>query len=695
MSAGGFAPMTEDGYQQVAALNDDLEMGIFAKRLLDSRGLEATNTAELDGLVQWYSGSRAKQSLEAMVSELSSKPWVQPTSEGAFLQEGAATGLGNYRIVFKAGLPVTQTSARDSAKVGTLTEGDVATIVGAQLEVDGRLRVPIEKPRGWISLTHTITGEVFAEPVPFKKAAPVDLSMIRHYSKAKDEITVRGNWNKDWMNQKMLKEVYGPDFDIEQMLKTAKLEKRTNPNFPDKIQYNVIDGGKREQKHWFSESDISSMFQGRPAKGLLQHGLVLMRKGVAPPHDTEFITTDLGERAVKRLKQGSLLQIESDVENRPKECHETCDRGKHATMEWADKCSWSHCSGCSKCVGIHKSLSKSKTSWLQVAAEAGKDGKKKHNKQETHVVQHEQKMHKHQKKEQNIVEHVPKALLQQKALPDVVKLMKSPSSVMQKLHLQLSMLKQNLAVEESDGMGSIRAKDKQYQALLDKTKDNNTKIQYVNGNLSAEVDALKAENAGLRQHALELRKEGKSYTSQLTLLQTNLTSVQDLLVDSMATHGNGTEQLLVLKELQAKDDVEKTEAVRKQRLKSVGTKMLAKPKRKKMALLQVENSMDPNDILDTSQFLDTLGEKMNSYSEEQTSALDQLKSRFEEESEKLTNETGSLLQGQTEIEHKKEEQLQIRQSLKKAISHLEKAAKTLKSRLNSARIFLTKKSKSN
>jgi len=68
--------LTEEGYEEVAQLQSDLEMAIFVKRLLTSRGQCITNEGELMGFVQWYSGTKAIQSYEQLENEVDSMPWV-------------------------------------------------------------------------------------------------------------------------------------------------------------------------------------------------------------------------------------------------------------------------------------------------------------------------------------------------------------------------------------------------------------------------------------------------------------------------------------------------------------------------------------------------------------------------------------------------------------------------------------------
>lgn len=72
------APLSEDGYEKVAALKNDEAMLKFVRRYLDGVGLRATSTQQLKGWVRWFSGTTAKQSFQAMVDELRQVDWLIP-----------------------------------------------------------------------------------------------------------------------------------------------------------------------------------------------------------------------------------------------------------------------------------------------------------------------------------------------------------------------------------------------------------------------------------------------------------------------------------------------------------------------------------------------------------------------------------------------------------------------------------------
>lgn len=104
---GNAAPLTEDGYQQVAAAANDEEMKRYARRVVAATGGDIIDEGALSGLVGYYSGTKSVQSLSALQSELESASWVQHItlmpSQLALLHTGAqvASHLGASAAVIE------------------------------------------------------------------------------------------------------------------------------------------------------------------------------------------------------------------------------------------------------------------------------------------------------------------------------------------------------------------------------------------------------------------------------------------------------------------------------------------------------------------------------------------------------------------------------------------------------------------
>jgi len=73
---GDKVPLSEKGYQLVAALKSDEEMKHFVHRLLEKEGRYVKEVAELNGLVPFYSGTQNVQNVENLKKELRSALWV-------------------------------------------------------------------------------------------------------------------------------------------------------------------------------------------------------------------------------------------------------------------------------------------------------------------------------------------------------------------------------------------------------------------------------------------------------------------------------------------------------------------------------------------------------------------------------------------------------------------------------------------
>merc|ERR1719444_313506 len=95
---GSTAPLTEEGYQTVAALGSSLEMAEFAHLVANDMNLDVIKEEGLKGMVPYYSGERTKSNFTALKGEMtkvSSKPdgtgWVVPRKAAAAPATPAAT----------------------------------------------------------------------------------------------------------------------------------------------------------------------------------------------------------------------------------------------------------------------------------------------------------------------------------------------------------------------------------------------------------------------------------------------------------------------------------------------------------------------------------------------------------------------------------------------------------------------------
>lgn len=73
------APLSEEGYQRVAALRSNNAMKMFTRRVLRALGREVSCEGGFDGFVPHYSGVFAVQSFERLRKELQNARWTSPS----------------------------------------------------------------------------------------------------------------------------------------------------------------------------------------------------------------------------------------------------------------------------------------------------------------------------------------------------------------------------------------------------------------------------------------------------------------------------------------------------------------------------------------------------------------------------------------------------------------------------------------
>eukprot|EP00928_Gymnodinium_smaydae_P055930 TRINITY_DN39394_c0_g1_i1.p1 TRINITY_DN39394_c0_g1~~TRINITY_DN39394_c0_g1_i1.p1 ORF type:complete len:477 (-),score=85.43 TRINITY_DN39394_c0_g1_i1:69-1412(-) len=84
---GAVASLSESGYAEVAELRNDPQMEIFIRRVISSHGGRIIAEDDLRGLVSFYSGRLAKQTLNALNAELQRVPWVADYSDSVDLDQ--------------------------------------------------------------------------------------------------------------------------------------------------------------------------------------------------------------------------------------------------------------------------------------------------------------------------------------------------------------------------------------------------------------------------------------------------------------------------------------------------------------------------------------------------------------------------------------------------------------------------------
>merc|ERR1719424_1048154 len=96
-----------------------------------------------------------------------------------------------------------------------------------------------------------------------------------------------------------------------------------------------------------------------------------------------------------------------------------------------------------------------------------------------------------------------------------------------------------------------------------------TRLTNENKHIQAEIEKIVKSNTKLHSHAKMLTKDGEALRKQLTNLQDELTSADDFAVDAAQVAANGTDKLLVLRELEANEADEKKSKQHKNALTDV------------------------------------------------------------------------------------------------------------------------------
>lgn len=130
-AGGASAALTEDGYQLVATLGSNEEMGNYVRRLLAGEGKKVKDGLDddLNGFVPYFSGAISKQSLAQLRGELDRAHWVTRASNSEV--DSALDTLRNERVS-----SLSNASAYALAIAGALTSQDGASKTRVFVEAD-------------------------------------------------------------------------------------------------------------------------------------------------------------------------------------------------------------------------------------------------------------------------------------------------------------------------------------------------------------------------------------------------------------------------------------------------------------------------------------------------------------------------------------------------------------------------------
>jgi len=141
---GNTAPLTEEGYQQVADMKNNKEMKKFAHRILNSEARYVTNAAELTGAIHFYSGRKSSQDLATLKAELRSAWWTKagegrtaPLTEQGYQAVAKMKSRANMRAFMRRILIANSKTVSDEGAFFALAhhyDGEVSVQTFGQLQ---------------------------------------------------------------------------------------------------------------------------------------------------------------------------------------------------------------------------------------------------------------------------------------------------------------------------------------------------------------------------------------------------------------------------------------------------------------------------------------------------------------------------------------------------------------------------------
>merc|ERR1719491_308067 len=143
---GNTAPLTEEGYQQVADMKNNKEMKKFAHRILNSEARYVTNAAELTGAIHFYSGRMDVQDLATLKAELRKAWWTKagegrtaPLTEQGYQSVAKMKSEANMRAFVRRTLNAEKQTVSDEEAffaVAPSYDGEVSTQSFEQLKTE-------------------------------------------------------------------------------------------------------------------------------------------------------------------------------------------------------------------------------------------------------------------------------------------------------------------------------------------------------------------------------------------------------------------------------------------------------------------------------------------------------------------------------------------------------------------------------
>jgi hypothetical protein len=142
---GNVAPLTEAGYHKVAKLKSDKQMASFVRRFMDVHSLRVVDEGSLEGLIPYYSGRKAIQSLSALVEDFNRAqkkkphPWLVKQPAGKNKKEESLDESSRHKGQERGSFVQTESHHRSSSTsswihyVAVVAQEQTVYLLGARI----------------------------------------------------------------------------------------------------------------------------------------------------------------------------------------------------------------------------------------------------------------------------------------------------------------------------------------------------------------------------------------------------------------------------------------------------------------------------------------------------------------------------------------------------------------------------------
>jgi len=262
---------------------------------------------------------------------------------------------------------------------------------------------------------------------------------------------------------------------------------------------------------------------------------------------------------------------------------------------------------------------------------------------------------------------------QDKRVLDLPQVLAGSKNVLDTLNAKVNSLQARLTEVQQEGAAAIEAQKAEYERKLRTQQESSTALAQKNGDTRSRVNALKEENLNLRSKAEILSKQGAKLTSDLQHLQANFSAAHEFVVKAL---DSSLDQLQKAPELQVLEELDHSDA-ESARLHDHESRL----KQVEASLLQTR--VDPG----AHSILESLASSLDILAKEQNFSLESLKDSFDKEFQAGEKHQNDLLKEQAELNAAEMAELEKKEKLTAAVSHLEHTRESLLQKIQHIKSF--------